>query len=190
MIMQTRDGVQQSLWQDTVEAYTPTNKTSHFQFDVAIAGGGITGVSLARALQRSGLKCVLFEAQVLGYGSTGGTTAHLNTLLDIPYSVIAKNFGTEGARQVARATREAIERINDDVNKLSIQCGFEHLDGYQFARNNNQVKDLEENFNACADAGLNVHWTKQLPLHAPFLKAMRVESQAHFNPLPISVQLK
>ena len=94
-----RDGSCTSLWQDSVDTYASTNTAErNYLYDIIIVGGGITGISTALLLQRSGKKCLLLEAANLGFGTTGGTTAHLNTLLDTPYTTISKNFGKEKAR--------------------------------------------------------------------------------------------
>ncbi|HVX27311.1 MAG TPA: FAD-binding oxidoreductase, partial [Parafilimonas sp.] len=107
--MINRDGATISLWQGTADAYEPKNTPSQTMYDVAIAGGGITGITTALLLQKAGKKCIVFEAYNLCFGTTGGTTAHLNTLLDNPYTTIIKNFGKENAQLVANGCKEAIE---------------------------------------------------------------------------------
>ncbi|RRA96529.1 FAD-dependent oxidoreductase [Paenimyroides viscosum] len=72
-----RDGARKSVWQDQIRSFsviTPQLAT----FDVVIVGGGITGVSTALALQKAGKKCLLVEAANIAFGTSGGTTAHLN----------------------------------------------------------------------------------------------------------------
>src|SRR5689334_4799011 len=77
-----RDGYKRSLWQDNIQPY---NKQHIFSpatdYDVIIVGGGITGVSTALLLQEAGRNCLLLDSHNLCFGTTGGTTAHLNTLL-------------------------------------------------------------------------------------------------------------
>ena len=97
--MINRDGTCTSLWQDSVAPYLPVNKPDHHTiYDVIIVGGGITGISTALLLQEAGKKCIVLEANNLCFGTTGGTTAHLNTLLDTPYTTISKNFDKENAK--------------------------------------------------------------------------------------------
>src|SRR4051812_25621312 len=104
-----RDGNNTSLWQTVRSEYQPThfaNTGDHF--DVIIVGGGITGLSTGLLLQESGKRCLILEAANIGFGTTGGTTAHLNTLLDTPYTTIQGNFSKEVSRQVADAAAAAI----------------------------------------------------------------------------------
>ena len=88
-----RDGAAVSVWQNTVEEFVSRNPPAKKSYDVAIAGGGITGITTALLLQKAGKNCIVFESYNLCFGTTGGTTAHLNTLLDSPYTTLIKNFG-------------------------------------------------------------------------------------------------
>jgi glycine/D-amino acid oxidase-like deaminating enzyme/nitrite reductase/ring-hydroxylating ferredoxin subunit len=183
-LMITRDGTCVSLWQDSVQQYTPVNKPDNsFTYDVAIAGGGITGISTALLLQEAGEKCILFEANTLCFGTTSGTTAHLNTLLDTPYTTIAKNFGEENAKLVAEAAGDSISLVKKNIKKYAIDCDLEEVPAYLFSQNQKQTEDLEEIFEASSKAGLDIAYSKSIPVPMPFNKAFRVEKQAKFHPL-------
>src|SRR5438046_1043155 len=124
--MMQRDGSCTSLWQNDMPAYRPVNDPDiEIIYDVAIIGGGITGISTALLLQKSGKKCIVIEANNLCFGTSGGTTAHLNTLLDTPYTTIIKNFGKENAQLVARAAAEAVDLIKSNVTDYKIDCELE-----------------------------------------------------------------
>src|SRR5690242_18254943 len=100
--MIARDGNCPSLWQTTTEVFTPKQQSLNVkEYDVVIAGGGITGISTALLLQEAGKNCLVAEAATLCFGTTGGTTAHINTLLDNPYSTIEKKFSKDKASLVA-----------------------------------------------------------------------------------------
>ncbi|MBA2499997.1 MAG: FAD-dependent oxidoreductase [Chitinophagaceae bacterium] len=177
-----RDGIQQSLWQQIPAFEIKNILPANTVFDVLIVGGGITGLSTALQLQKIGKKCLLAEAHVIGYGSTGGTTAHLNTLLDNYYNRLEKNFGEDSAQLVAQITRESIELIKSNIEEYQIDCDFVEQAGYLYAENEEQVKELEEIFEASNRAGLQVRWVTDIPVPFPFLKAMIVEGQASFHP--------
>src|SRR5688572_4542711 len=105
-----RDGYNRSLWQKTEIPDTNINMSNE-QYDVIIVGGGMTGVVTALSLQKKGKKCLLVDAHGLGYGTTGGTTAHLNTLLDTPYTTITQNFGEQTSKLIAEAAGNVISSI-------------------------------------------------------------------------------
>ncbi len=179
-----RDCYTTSIWQAGAEPYVGTTSAGQNDFfDVIIIGGGITGVTTALLLQEAGKKCLLLEAENICFGTTGGTTAHINTLLDTPYSTIQKNFSRNIAKQVADAARDAVALIRNNIVKYKIDCGFKDAAAYLFAQNDEQNKELEEIFEACVQAGLDVSDADSIPLSVSFTKAMRVEGQAEFNPV-------
>lgn len=104
----TRDGALQSPWQTA-----STNNISKTMFkpetvyDVLVVGGGITGLTTALLLQQDGKKVVLAEAHTIGFGTTGGTSAHINTFADITYQEAENDFGNKGAKLFAEAINEA-----------------------------------------------------------------------------------
>jgi glycine/D-amino acid oxidase-like deaminating enzyme/nitrite reductase/ring-hydroxylating ferredoxin subunit len=179
-----RDGNCTSLWQDHIEAYRATNKPSENQlYDAVIVGGGITGITTAMLLQEAGKKCLVIEAANLCFGTTGGTTAHLNTLLDTPYATIIKNFDKEKARLVAQVTAEAIDLVRSNIGKYKIDCEFEEADAYLFARDKKQTDELKDIKDACTDVGLEVAYAEKIPVPISFETAMQVKGQAKFNPV-------
>src|ERR1044072_3902357 len=158
-IMIARDGANESLWQNTSQAYIPTTQIDISKnYDVVIAGGGITGISTALQLQQAGLRCIVLEAHTLCFGTTGGTTAHLNTLLDTPYTRIIKNFGKENAQLVAKATAEAIDLIKTNIEQQKIDCEFEDASAYLFSQTSEQTEELGEIYEACQEVGLDTSY--------------------------------
>jgi glycine/D-amino acid oxidase-like deaminating enzyme/nitrite reductase/ring-hydroxylating ferredoxin subunit len=179
-----RDGANASLWQSTVSPYETSNlPDNNLVYDVIIVGGGITGISTALLLQEAGKNCLVLEAANLCFGTTGGTTAHLNTLLDTPYTTISRNFGKEDARLVHSATTEAIDLVRQHVNVFNIDCGFTGADAYLFAQDAKQEKELEDIFEASRDAGMKMEYIDNLPVPLFFSKAVKASGQAKFHPV-------
>lgn len=139
-------------------------------------------VSAAHLFQKAGKKCLLLEAHSLGFGTTGGTTAHLNTIMDTPYNQTEKNFGEKNAQLVAQVTREAIEHIKQNINEYKIQCGFEELPAYLFSQDEKQTKELGDITEASIKAGLSIEYVNDIPVPIPFEKAIRIDRQAKFHP--------
>ena len=166
-----RDGIRISLWQNEIPVYKPQNDPDiQAIYDVAIIGGGITGISTAFQLQKAGKKCIVIEANNICFGTTGGTTAHLNTLLDTPYTRIIKNFGKEDAQLVARAATEAIDLIKTNIAQNRIVCEFEDASAYLFSQTKEQTEELDEMYEACQDVGLDLAYNLSLPVTIDFEK--------------------
>ncbi len=178
-----RDGATTSLWQYNMPDYISKEfNLSNQIFDVLIVGGGITGITTALQLQKAGKKCILAEAQTIGFGTTGGTTAHLNTIMDTPYNLIEKNFGEDNAQLVAEATRNAIDLVKQNINEYSIDCAFEEKDGYVFSQDDKQTKELEDIFTASKKAGCEVEHADKIPVPIDFKKSIVFKRQAQFHP--------
>lgn len=178
----TRDGAMLSLWQEQLGQYQPSNAwDKSVTYDVLIVGGGITGLTTGLFLQQQGKKCLIAEAHNIGFGTTGGTTAHLNTMLDTTYPEIESAFSEDVAKQIANATKEAIITIESISKQYNIDCGFEYKKGYLFALEKEQSKELKEIKVAAERAGVSIEYTKEIPVPIPFEKAVVFEGQAQFN---------
>lgn len=177
-----RDGDCTSLWQQHVAEFPSTLTSEEKRFDVAIIGGGITGLTTGLLLQQKGKSCIVFEAYNLCFGTTGGTTAHINTVLDTPYPSIIRDFGNDSALLVAKAAKEAVGLINTHVARFNIDCGFQEASGYIFSQNDKETKELEDIHDACLQVGVDAQFINSLPIDMPFEKILLVKNQARFNP--------
>lgn len=181
-----RDGANESLWQERIPDYIPLTKKDverYTVFDVAVIGGGITGVTTALLLQKAGKKCLLLEARTLGFGTTGGTTAHLNTMMDNPYNVLIKDFGEDNARMVHDAAQKAIDLVQKNVKEYNIDCGFMHRQAYLFAEDEKQAEELKDISEASKKVGCKVKYADTIPAPMDFKKALVFSDQAQFHPI-------
>jgi glycine/D-amino acid oxidase-like deaminating enzyme len=178
-----RDGAQISLWQHNVDDYSGKAKqVTNEVFDVIVVGGGITGITTALLLQKSGKRCLVAESHSLCFGTTGGTTAHLNMFFDTPYNTIQQDFGTTGAQLAARAARQALDLVKENVQTYKIDCGWSERSGYVYAQEEKQVKELDDMLQASMDAGVAVGYTNTIPVPIEFQKAILYPGQAQFHP--------
>lgn len=177
-----RDGNSISIWESEVHSIAET-KFKTQKYDVVIAGGGITGFSCALTLQQSGKKCLLLEAENIGFGSTGGTSAHLNTYFDAPFYKVIKDFGLEKAKLYSQTGKEAIEIIKSNIKEFDISCQFEDKTAYLFATEEKQVKELDKIVSGCNKVGIKMLNCEHIPFPVPFIKAAKIEGQGQFHPI-------
>ena len=178
-----RDGAQISLWQQGTDDFrSRTNNSTDEIFDVVIAGGGMTGIVTALLLQRSGKRCLVAESHTLGFGTTSGTTAHLNTFFDTPYDKIQSDFGEEAATLAAKAARQALDLVKENVDAYAIDCGWEEKRGYVYAQNEDQEAQLQAMLQASQAIGVPVAESPTIPVPVEFTKAIAFEKQAQFHP--------
>ena len=132
-------------------------------YDVVIIGGGITGMTAALMLQNAGKKCLLIEAETIGFGTTGGTSVHINTFSDTTYPEARSAFGKEGAQLFADAVNEGYAIIKENIKTYRIACDFALKKGYVYAVTNDQVKQLEYLCQGMHDVGLDCEYADDIP---------------------------
>jgi glycine/D-amino acid oxidase-like deaminating enzyme/nitrite reductase/ring-hydroxylating ferredoxin subunit len=150
--------------------------------DVLVVGAGITGVSTALALQLAGKSCLLVDAHTLGFGTTGGTTAHINTLLELSYDRMIERFGEEDALLVADAASRAFEHIRYNAAKYAPECHWQERDAYLIALDQDQSDELKKIVEGSRRAGLDVDAKSTAPYPGAYVEAARVRGQAQFHP--------
>ena len=178
-----RDGMLKSCWQELPVFQPNNNFRPEQEYDVVIVGGGITGITTAVLLQTAGKKCLVTEARNMGFGTTGGTTAHLNTMLDTPYYRIIKNFNEEKAWLVYQGTLEAIELVRKNIASYNISCTFEEKTGYLFAPTKDHDEELKKVVDSSEKVGVEIDYTDHSPVPVPFSSVARFAGQAQFNPM-------
>jgi glycine/D-amino acid oxidase-like deaminating enzyme/nitrite reductase/ring-hydroxylating ferredoxin subunit len=154
------------------------------QADVAIVGGGISGVTAGLLLKRAGKKVLLVESRRVGWGNSGLTTAHLTTEMDTRYHELAKSFGRDGARLAADSQRAALERIASFAREESPDCGFERVPAFLYseAGGKKDEDDFQAELEAARGLGFECSLVRQTPLPFPAALALRFENQARFHP--------
>ena len=113
------------FWLDTISApATDASAPLPETVDVAVIGGGFTGLSAALALARSGAKVAVLEAETFGWGASsrnGGMV--LTGLKKGPETLIAR-YGLETARRLYAASLASIDCVEQIVKAESIACDF------------------------------------------------------------------
>lgn len=177
-----RDGNLESLWQQETGIHHGGAYSRGKEYDVLIVGGGITGLTTALELQQNGMNCIIAEAATIGFGTTLGTTAHLNNFFDTPYSQVIKDFNLDKASQLYEAAELALLHISDNVKRYAIECAHSSRTAYIFSVEEEQDKLLEEIVEGGLKVGLPIGYSNDNPFPIPYLKIATVQGQAQFNP--------
>lgn len=175
--MKTND----SLWSATATPPTFTPLMANVEVDVAILGGGITGLTAALFLAEAGKSVTLVEARRIGGVVSQRSTAHLTEAVDTRYSKIASDFGKDGARLVAQSSRAAIEKVAELAHAHSIPCDLLRRPGFLYTEREEDVAKLREELEAAKHAGLAVELLDHAPLPFATKGALRFPDQAQFH---------
>ena len=115
----------ESYWTDSAPAYEPAAHAWPAQVDVAIVGGGFTGLSAALALARRGASVAVLEAgQRVAAEASGRNGGHVNNGLAVDYAETAAKAGTERARGWYHAYDAAVDAVERIVREEAIDCDF------------------------------------------------------------------
>ncbi|NDW06593.1 NAD(P)/FAD-dependent oxidoreductase [Jiella pacifica] len=116
------------------------------KFDVAVVGGGFTGLSAARTLAREGAKVALLEARHVGYGASGRNGGHLNNGLAHGYASAKQHLGEDRAKALYRALDDSIDTIERIVADESIPCDFRRSGKLKLASKPKHFEAIAKNF--------------------------------------------
>jgi glycine/D-amino acid oxidase-like deaminating enzyme/nitrite reductase/ring-hydroxylating ferredoxin subunit len=174
-----------SYWDltETVSQFSPWNGSTQTHYDVAIIGGGITGLTTALLLKEAGKKVVVLERYTIGFGTTGGTTGHLSGVPDYGLTHLEKNFGQEGIYLTGQAMFEGIDLIEQISQRYHIDCDFKRLPAYYYTEFSDHVATIEEEYASCLEAGLNVQLLPKAPLPFKTHQAIKIGHQGQFHSL-------
>lgn len=173
----------ESYWMATATKPDFPEMTSDIETEVAIVGGGITGITLAWLLKKEGIKVTVIDADRVGHGTTGHTTAKITSQHNLIYNTIESKFGREKAMQYASANETAIETIAEIIKDNNIQCGFKRLPAYVYTQLDEYVKKIEDETESAAKAGIKAQYLDKVPLPFDVKAAIRFDNQAQFHPL-------
>ena len=90
----------ESIWEKTCKGPTRPPLYGKAQADVAVIGGGMTGILTALELQERGLQVVVAEAGHVGGGQTGRTTAKLTAQHGAIYAGLIERLGRDNIRAI------------------------------------------------------------------------------------------
>ncbi|MFI9007761.1 FAD-dependent oxidoreductase [Actinosynnema sp. NPDC053489] len=174
-----------SLWAEAIPHGEFPVLTGETAVDVAVVGGGITGVTTALLLKRAGLRVALVEADRVGSGVSGNNTAKVTALQSTVYSTIVKKHGAAAAADYANGNTAAVERVAALVSELDLDCDLRRAPAYTFAFDASELAAVEQEAAAATEAGLPVVRDRGELMGVPFpvAGAVRLDDQLVIHPV-------
>ena len=177
----------ESVWLGTTSQKNFPSLDGDIEVDVAVVGGGITGVVAAYFLAKEGRRVAVIDLREPGYGETGHTTAHLTEQVDARFAAIRKRQGDDAARLVARAGRLAIETIASIASREKIDCAFEEATAFLYTDDEKDVDQLlaEPDLKEVGDVGEKAVMPEMVSDQMEPTEGM-VENKLHSNPSAVA----
>ncbi|MGC7871985.1 FAD-dependent oxidoreductase [Desulfosporosinus sp. SYSU MS00001] len=149
--------------------------------DVAIVGGGITGILCAYWLSKAGVKTAIIEADRILQGTTGHTTAKITSQHGLIYYKVQK-ISEELANQYVDANQTALKMYESIVKENNIDCDFVPESAYVYTLDDKYVDEIVNEANVASSLGINTKYLDKIPLPLNIKAAVRFDNQAQFHP--------
>ncbi len=118
------DSAHDALWTATVRE--PAPKADAFeagrQVDLAIVGGGFTGISAALSAAERGASVALVEARTIGWGASGRNGGQVIPGLKLDPSEMRAVYGQADGRRLAEAAGGVADVVFGLIEALGIDC--------------------------------------------------------------------
>lgn len=171
----------ESLWNKTVEFPSFPVLSGDICADAAVIGGGMAGILTAWMLSQRGMKVIVLEADTLGSGQTGNTTAKITSQHGVIYQKLIAAHGKEAAAQYGNLNERAVVMYGEAARSQKISCGYERLPAYLYTMK--EPETLKKEAEAAASLGIHAVYTEETSLPFSVKGALRFENQAQFHPL-------
>ena len=151
----------QSLWWLSLEQpVTPRAALQHhLDVDVAIIGGGFTGLWTARELLRrdASLRIAVLEKEVCGFGASGRNGGWASGLFPMSNASVIGRYGHESFDHQRRVLQDAVVELGSSTRSDGIDARYVHGGTMNFARSEVQVARLTQEISSARDVGIGAH---------------------------------
>lgn len=170
-----------SVWKSAAAETTFPVLNNDITVDVAIVGGGITGITAAYLLAKRGKKVAVLEARKIGDGATGYSTGNLYAPIGSEgLHTVKSKWNEEVMQKVVASRAAAVDFIEERVNEFSIDCGFRRVPWCLFSNMEKHESYINKEQKAVESAGLAT--LSDIPFPLPYKYGFRIDNQAQFNP--------
>jgi glycine/D-amino acid oxidase-like deaminating enzyme/nitrite reductase/ring-hydroxylating ferredoxin subunit len=171
-------------WLSNVDLPTFPKLQQDTEVEVAIVGGGMTGLTAAYLLAKEGLKVAVIEAGRILNGTTGHTTAKVTTQQGLIYNQLISDFGEETARLYFDANDQALQFIKNLVQEQQIDCDFSEEDAYIYTNSSQKMQSLIDEYEAYQKLGIkDSEYLSSIPILVEHKAAVTIRKQAQFHPV-------
>ena len=168
-----------SVWKANSNFQQFPKLEENIKTQVAIIGGGITGLLCGYMLKQKGVDCVILEADRICMGVTQNTTAKITSQHGLIYNKFINGFGIEKAQMYLNANENALKKYREMCK--DIDSDFENKSNFVYSTNN--IRKIEKELHALVRLGFNPDLVGEIPIPISIEGAVEFPNQAQFNPL-------
>ena len=136
--------IERCLWSEQVELpRRPAAPLPGFT-DVAIIGGGYTGLAAARELARRGVDVTLLEQYHLGWGASSRNGGFVLQGYKPEMEELARMVGSDRAKRMFQMTLDAMRLLERTINEEAIACDFSRCGALTLAAKRSHLNALAQ----------------------------------------------
>jgi len=154
-----------SLWLDTYGPYTPESPLNEdLTVDIAIIGGGFTGLATAYELKRSepALRIVVLEAQTVGYGASGRNGSFAMTVVGLGIGTTAMLRGKQFLKDAHAYMERAVDCTDELIQREDLDCDRIQPGFLRVATTMGYIKRLQHDIDLIQSLGFEgITWIDQ-----------------------------
>lgn len=169
-----------SIWLNDVNISKRNALNTDLSTEIAVIGSGMAGILIAYYLQNSGHKVVLLEGNRIAGGETQCTTAKITSQHYFIYHKLINSFGEEKAKLYAKANQQSIDKFEELIDYLAIDCDFKRVPSYVYS---NDLELIQHEYLACKTLDLPVEFCENINIPIANSGAVRFNNQAQFHPI-------
>lgn len=170
----------ESLWTHDLSPAPRPTLSGTAETDTAIIGAGMAGILTAHMLEKQGLPVLLLEADRIGGGQTGNTTAKITSQHGLIYQRLLRYWGSDAAALYAKASQQAVAEYRRLVQAYGISCDFEDCSSFLYSCLDKAP--LEREMEAARRAGIPARLSERTELPFSVRAALEFPGQARFHP--------
>jgi glycine/D-amino acid oxidase-like deaminating enzyme len=161
---------QKSFWLNTYGPYTPNaSLQGDLTVDVAIIGGGYTGLATAYFLKQAEptMRVAVLEGEVVGYGASGRNGGFAMTLFGLEPAVTAALFGKQRTAEAHHYCERSVDLVRDLIREHAMQSDFEYTGFMRLATRPGFVKRIQHDLEILTSQGITgIEWIDQATARA------------------------
>ncbi|WP_252223367.1 MULTISPECIES: FAD-dependent oxidoreductase [unclassified Clostridium] len=135
--------------------------TEDVETDVIIVGGGVTGSILGYYFSKNNINSVILEKNIIGYGSTGITTALLQYELDGTVRELEQYTTTENVIQSYKLGIKALNEIEEFIKQYDNKCNYKKRDTLFYTAKSSDIAQIKEEYKIRKENGFDVEFIEE-----------------------------
>lgn len=170
-----------------IKTYPALNQS--IDCEIAIIGGGLSGLHAAYQLRKHFTNICIFEANTIAHSNSGRNTGKITLQQGLLYDSLLKSTGIDETKAWVKAGEEAHQSIRAIIQKHHFSCDYQIADSVIYATKEEDRLAIEKEYQACRLLEMDVELQETLQIDPQCKLALILKQQASYDPKQFCDQL-